>query len=242
MITFLILIVLALVLAGIGLALLPKRSLPPGFSQFNFSEGPPNSLFGGDVPVSRPDPSVDRQALLARAAEGDQATLVESRAMGDATLYDNVLNALIERTSTCQQDFDGLVKRILENGDLPANATLAERVIAQYRVSPERGRTADTVHLAALSNEAAIFEKAVETILQLWSAGRIPEVSAEELRELFESEYWVLGAEARQAGPGFTLRQRLAEVRRQLATAPGPASQQNHKSLPEGMKEQHEQH
>jgi hypothetical protein len=62
------------------------------------------------------------------------------------------------------------------------------------------------------------------------------------LRALFESEYWVLGAEARRAGPGFTLRQRLAEVSRQLATAPGPASIQQ-KSLPEATKEQsHEQH
>jgi hypothetical protein len=242
MITFLILVVLALVLAGIGLALLPKRSLPPGSSQFNFSEGPPNGLFGDEVPVPRPAASVGRQALLARAAEGDLATLVEAQAMRDTLFYDSVLNALIERASACQQDFDGLVKRILENGDLPANATLAERVIAQCQVSPGRGRAADTVHLAALSNEAAIFEKAVETILQLWSEGKLPEVSAEELRELFESEYWVLGAEARRAGPGFTLRQRLAEVRRQLATAPGPAPQQKHQTLPEGMKEQHEQH
>ena len=240
MITLLILVVLALVLAGIGLALLPRRSLPPASSHFNFSEGAPKGLFGGEVPISLPDASVERQALLARAAEGDQATLAEARAMSDAGLYVSVLNALIERTSTCQQDFDALVKRILENGDLPANAKLAERVIEQYQVSPDRGRAADTVHLAALSNEAALFEKAVETILQLWSEGRIPKVTAEELRELFESEYWVLGAEARQAGPGFTLRQRLAVVRRQLATAPGPVSQQKHQSLPEGMKEQHE--
>jgi len=241
MITFLILIVLALVLAGIGLAWLPNRRLPGRSSQFNFSERPPNSLFGNDVPVvSRPDASVERQAVLARALEGDQTALAQARKMNDARLYDSVLNALVEQTASCQQDFDALVKRILENGDLPANAILAERVIEQYKASPDRGRTARTVHLAALSNDAAIFEKAVETIMQLWSEGRIPEVTAKELRELFESEYWVLGEEARQAGPGFTLRQRLAEVRRQLATAPAPASQQKHPSLPEGMKEQHE--
>ena len=226
MITILILIVLALVLAGIGLGLLPKRSLPEAsFRRFNFSEGPPKGLFGEEVPVSRPDAAAERQALLARAEEGDQATLADAREMRDARLYDSVLNALIEKTSSCQQDFDALVKRILENGDLPANANLAERVIEQYKASPDRGRTARTVHLAALSNDAAIFEKAVGTILQLWSEGRIPEVTAEELRELFESEYWVLGEKARQAGPGYALRQRLAEVRRQLATAPGPDSQ-----------------
>jgi hypothetical protein len=241
MITILILVVLALVLAGIGLALLPKRGLPPGSPQFNFSERQPNSLFGNDVPPSRPNASVERQALLDRAAEGDQATLAEARAMRDARLYDAVLDVLIQRTSSCQQDFDSLVRRILENGDLPANAKLAERVIEQYKASPDRGRAADTVHLAALSDEAAIFEKAVETILQLWSEGRIPQVSAEELRELFESEYWVFGAEARRAGPGFTLRKKLAVVRRQLAAAARPASiEQKHESLPEGMKEQHE--
>ena len=238
MFTILILVVLALVLAGLALALWPKRGLPPGSPQFNFAERPPNALFGDDIPPGRPDVSVERQALLDRAAEGDQATLAEARTMRDARFYDAVLDALIERTSSCQQDFDSLVTRILENGDLPANAKLAERVIDQYKASPDRGRAADTVHLAALSDQAAIFEKAVETILQLWSEGRILQVSAEELRTLFESEYWVLGAEARQAGAGFALRQRLAEARRQLATAPRPASiRQKHESLPEAMKE-----
>ena len=237
MITILIVVVLALLLAGIGVALLPKRELPPGSPQFNFEERAPGSLFANEVPII---PPVDqRQVLLERAAHGDLATLVEARATRETGIYNAVLDTLIGRTS-CQQDFDNLVTHLLENGDLPANAKLAERVIAQYKASPGRSTTADTVHLAALSNEAVIFEKAVDTIMQLWSEGRIPEVTAEELRELFESEYWVLGADARRAGPGFTLRQRLAEVRRQLATAPAPASQQKHLSLPEGMKEQHE--
>ena len=238
MITILIVVVLALVLAGFGLALLPKRSLPAGSPKFDFSERPPDSLFANEVSLIAP---VDEhQVLLERAGEGDLATLREARIMRETGIYAAVLDTLIDRTS-CQQDFDGIVTHLLENGDLPANARLAERVIEQYKASPERGRTANTVHLAALSDEAAIFEKAVDTIMQLWSEGRLPEVPAEELRELFESEYWVLGAEARRAGPGFTLRQRLTEVRRQLATRPGPSSiQQKQHSLPEGMKEQHE--
>jgi hypothetical protein len=221
MITFLILVVLALVLAGIGLAVLPKRQLPPGSPQFNFPERAPDGLFAIELSPSPPDTEVERLALLKRAAEGDMATLGDARALRDAAVYSAVLDTLIDRAS-CQQEFACLVTHVLENGDLPANATLAERVIEQFRAAPDRSRAANTVHLAALSDEAAIFEKAVDTILQLWSEGRIPEVTAEELRELFESEYWVLGAETRRAGPGFTLRQRLAEVRRQLATAAQP--------------------
>ena len=238
MITILILVVLALVLAGIGLAWLPKRGLPPGSPQFNFSERPPDSLFGNEAPVSAPDAAAQGRALLDRAARGDQTSLVEARAMRHAHLYDSVLDALLERSASCQQDFDNLVRHVLENGDLPANAKMAERLIEQFKTSPDRRRAAETVHLAAMSDEAAIFQRAVETILQLWSEGRIPGLSAEELRQVFESEYWVLGVEARQAGPGFTLRQRLAEVRRQLAAATAPAPiQKPHESLPATVKE-----
>ena len=238
MIMILVLVVLAVVLAGFGVALFPKRGLPPGSPQFNFSEGPPDGMFPAEVSQSPPDPSVERQALLDRAGAGDQATLLEVRAMRDASLYNAVLDALIERTSACQEDFDTLVRHILDNGDLPANAKMADRFLAQYKANPDRGRVADVVHLAALSNEPAIFEKAVETVLQLWLKGRIPEVSSAKLLALFESEYWVLGAEARRAGPGFTVRNRLAEVRRQLAAAARPASiNAKPESLPEGMKE-----
>ena len=238
MITILILIVLGLVVAGIGLAMFSNRQLPPGASQFNFSGHSPEGLFGAESCASAPDPSLERQTLFDRAAAGDHSTLTEARAMRDAAFYDSVLNALIERTSSCQQDFDSLVRHVLDNGDLPANASMAERALAQYKAGPGRGGLADTLHLAALSDDAAIFEKAVETILQLWSEDRIPDVSSAVLLQLFESEYWVLGAEARRSGPGFTLRRRLAEVRRQLAAAALPASiHQKPESLPEGLKE-----
>ena len=54
MITILIVVVLALLLAGIGVALLPKRELPPGSPQFNFEERAPGTL---------------RQAVLAALAD-----------------------------------------------------------------------------------------------------------------------------------------------------------------------------
>ena len=238
MIAILILLVLALLLAGIVIARIPKRGLPQATHQFTFSERAAGGLFGTEASIALPDASARRQALLDRAAAGDHATLAQARAMRDAPLYNTLLDVLIERASSCQQDFDLLVRHVLENGGLPANAKLAERVLEQFKESPNRGRAAETVHLAALSDEAAIFERAVETILQLWSEGRLPEVSGEELRQLFESEYWVLGADARQAGPGFTLRRRLAEVRRQLAAATAPAPiQKPHESLPATVKE-----
>ena len=132
MIELLILIVLALaVLAGIGLALLPRRRLNRGTQRFKLSEPPATSLFDTEISPDPPEPSLYYQALLDRAAAGDQSTLEEARALRDVRLYAGVLDALIERASSCQQDFDSLVRRILENDDLQTSAKLAERVMEQ---------------------------------------------------------------------------------------------------------------
>ena len=220
MFPLLLILVFALLLA-IGLALLlPKRQLPPEVPRFQLSEHASRGLFGDQLSSSKGQTTVEwRKALLARADAGDRRTLAEARGMRDARLYGEVLDALIEEACSRQETLDVLVSHILENDDLRANSNLANRLIGQLRTTPERRRTAESLHIAALSDDAAIFERAVDTILQLWSEGRIPELSADELRELFESEYWVIAPEARRSGAGFALKQRLAEVRRQLAIA-----------------------
>ena len=51
------------------------------------------------------------------------------------------------------------------------------------------------------------------------AAARVRNMSAEELRSLFEGEYWLLSSEAKRSGAGFLLKQRLAHVRRELSAA-----------------------
>ncbi|HEX8119251.1 MAG TPA: hypothetical protein VF521_18375, partial [Pyrinomonadaceae bacterium] len=41
-------------------------------------------------------------------------------------------------------------------------------------------------------------------------------LGAEDLRSLFEAEYWLLSSEAKRSGAGFVLKQTLNDVRRGL--------------------------
>jgi len=165
----------------------------------------------------------DRAALVARAAQGDQETLAEAYASGDAALYGEVLDALVERAATAQ-DLRSLASYITQSDRLRASTKLAAALIESWRGSPSRRALADVLHCAALSDDPAAFQRAVETALEYWRDGRLSRLSAEELRELVESSYWMLGPEARRSGAGFVLKRRLAVVRRELATATQRAS------------------
>jgi hypothetical protein len=75
------------------------------------------------------------------------------------------------------------------------------------------------LRVAALADDAAIYERAVEEAIEFWQRGQIAELTAENLLALVESQYWVLAPEARRSGAGFALRQSLERCRRQLAQA-----------------------
>jgi hypothetical protein len=78
------------------------------------------------------------------------------------------------------------------------------------------------LHVAALSGDASLYQQAIETAARFLLAGRVPSLTAAELRQLVESEYWILPAENRSGGAGFALKQRMARLRRELsATTPG---------------------
>jgi hypothetical protein len=72
------------------------------------------------------------------------------------------------------------------------------------------------LRVAALSDAAATFEAAVETIHRVWTEGRLPGLDAAALDALFEGEYWLLSSDARRSGAGFVLKRTLAELRRGL--------------------------
>jgi hypothetical protein len=219
MFPLLLFLVFALLVA-IGLArLLTKRQLPSEVPRFQLSDHSSRSLFGDWASTCSVETSDElRKALLARAQFGDRQALVEAAKIRESDLYDEVLDTLVELTSSRQEEFDALVSHILKH-NLRANSNLANRSFGQFRTTPERRRTAEILHLAALAYDAATFEKAVDMVLLLWSEGRLDRLPSEELQELFESEYWVISSEARRSGAGFALKQRLAEVRRQLAIA-----------------------
>ena len=162
----------------------------------------------------------ERAALLERARRGEVETLSEAHAMGDRELYREVLDAVVDSLSDRQTDLLRIVSYISKSNGFRGSRRLAERLIQTWENAPDRRATARLMHIAALSDDAATYERAVETVLDYWRQGKLSEFRAEELSELFISQFWLIAPEARGAGVGFALKRKLLGVRRELAGAP----------------------
>jgi hypothetical protein len=174
---------------------------------------------GQSQPSAADDALPRREALKRRAAEGDVEALREAHTLADARLYCEVLDALVEQAAARQETRRALVSEIATSNSLRANIRLAELVIQAWKDQPTKRATAEALHIAALSDDAKTYQAAVELAVEYSRSGKLPELSVEDLIALVESQYWALSSEARSSGAGFTLKERLAGVRRELTTA-----------------------
>jgi hypothetical protein len=155
-----------------------------------------------------------REELTKKARNGERGALEEAHRNGDPELYDQVLGELIQ-VSDSDPKLLSLLSFISQN-ELPVNRTLAEAVLVSWREAPDRGSTARALHFAALSDDADIYRGAVESALQLWRTDKLGDISAIELRTLFDGEFWVLSSRSRSSGAGFVLKRTLDGARREL--------------------------
>ena len=159
----------------------------------------------------------ERQALLSRAASGDKKALDDASETNDAALYDEVLNALVEGANS-DANLLALASYIASSdAHLRVNRRLAERFIESWRRTPDRNSTAKMLHVAALADDANIYQAAIETAYQFWRDQKLTGITAYELRQLMESEFWILSPAQRNSGAGFLLKRKLAGLRRTLA-------------------------
>jgi hypothetical protein len=186
---------------------------------------PPRGLFSDKdgfesavLPPAEPDERENqRHTLIERAKAGDKSALLEAQALGDRKFYDEVLDQLTlnaDRAPTLLE----LASYVTRN-ELPVNRKLAEALISSWKSAPNRSSTATSLHLTALADDAELYQATVETALHFWRQGLLADVSAEELRALFDGEFWVLSARTRGSGAGFILKRKLASARRELETA-----------------------
>ncbi|HEY3040552.1 MAG TPA: hypothetical protein VGJ66_17575 [Pyrinomonadaceae bacterium] len=188
---------------------------------------PPRGLFSDKVafqsflppPAISSDRETERRSLNERAKAGDKSTLNEAHAFDDQNLYNEVLDQLTANADR-PPTLLALVSYVTRN-ELPVNHKLAAAVISSWKNSPDRSSTATTLHVTALVDDAALFRSTVEAALHFWRQGLLTEVSAAELRTLFDGEFWVLSARTRNSGAGFVLKRTLANARRELETAIG---------------------
>ena len=100
---------------------------------------------------------------------------------------------------------------------LPSQTTAeAEALIESFPASPDGNSTVRMLHAAALTDNAAIFQKAVDAALRAWREQRLNDLSASELQYLFTSEFWVMSSGTRSSGAGFVLKRALTSARREL--------------------------
>jgi hypothetical protein len=190
--------------------------LPPGPSPRGLFDAPAD-----ETPGESPE-QVRRGRLRARAERGDLSALTEAGASGDATLYRFVLDGLVGRASADPGRVRELAAHIAGGRGLRASPELAEMLLGVWREEPTPSSTAELLRVSALSDDAGTFGRAVSEVLQRWEGGRLDSLAAEDLRALFEAEYWLLSSEAKRSGAGFVLKQKLADVRRRLAAGARP--------------------
>ncbi|HVG31450.1 MAG TPA: hypothetical protein VM911_00160 [Pyrinomonadaceae bacterium] len=204
-----------------------QRALPPPPARSLFSDERTDSALAVRLKEAEAEKQASelRAHLLERASLGDKATLAEAQANGNNALYDEVLSALTLRCGDNYKQLFALVSHITRSssngGDaLRVSPELAERFIDAWQASStDRRSVAIVLHIAARADEAAVYQRAVETVYELWRGRKLQEVSAEELRTLFDGEYWTLSANTRSSGAGFVLKRRLAKLRQELAVA-----------------------
>jgi len=163
-------------------------------------------------------PSDQPVDLLERARTGDLQALTEAYQLGNKSQYDRVLDELVDWSGASPDLMRSLASHIAGSNCLRTNRNMAQSFIEVWQSVPSRGLTGDMLHMAALSDDAETYEEAIEMALLFWrnSAFRM---TADELRTLIESEYWVIASEARSSGAGFMLKRKLAEARRELGVA-----------------------
>lgn len=220
-----------LVLAGLGIALYywqkpgpvtesEPPQLPPGQGLFIDGTSHGKALVQAAVDSElAANKEAKRRELLERPQIGDKSLLLEARNSEDAALYEEVLDLVIAAANS-DPELLSLVSYVTRH-ELPVNRKLAERFIDSYERAPDRSSTAKMLHVAALSNDAALYQSAVETAVKFWRDGRLSDIPAQELRSILEGEFWILSSPTRNSGAGFLLKRALAGARRELVNTTG---------------------
>ena len=220
-------IITLLVLVTTGFGLYRWQRNPSGESR----ESLPPRDFGGLFPAATPSPAQQPEAaenagrktaefqseLLNRANDGDLTCLADAHAAGGGALYDEVLDSLTGWASGRQERLQDIVSYIVNHPELRANKTVADSVLVSWAANPAAYPAADVMHFAALANDAQAYLTAVQAAMRLWREVHLPRLSAAQLHQLVESQYWIMSGEACASGAGFLLKQQMARLRDELA-------------------------
>jgi hypothetical protein len=80
--------------------------------------------------------------------------------------------------------------------------------------SPTRAATVELLYEASLIGQGELYQEVCESVLKVWSAGDIAELSREDLAQMLESHFWLLPDSERTPGVSFLLQEEIAGLRR----------------------------
>jgi hypothetical protein len=98
----------------------------------------------------------------------------------------------------------------------------AIQAIRAFQQAPDRNSMTKLLHIAALTDNAKTYERAIELVLMSWRDGSLADLPAVELQALINSEYWVLSSATRSSGAGFVLKRTLSTANRELESPNNP--------------------
>lgn len=156
-----------------------------------------------------------RRVCLELSTRGDREALIEANA--DENLYAEVLNSLLDQTQNDCEALKSLAAYIIEQKNLPGSERLAASIQNCWQQAPDARSSALALRVAALSGRPERFQAMAETICAALIEGRFEGLSAGELKQSIQSEYWLLNDKARRGGAGFELKQELKVMLEALA-------------------------
>jgi hypothetical protein len=160
-----------------------------------------------------------RRRLRERAGMSDVTVLDEAHDTGDPDFYRDALRRLIAATGGEPKGLHAISRYIVESGTLRSSREFAQTMIEQLSRSLDRQSLTEMLYLAALCDDAATFQTAVDLMVKKWREGKLKNLSAKELLTTTESAYWLIASEERDSGSSFLIKQAIANVRRELAAA-----------------------
>lgn len=161
----------------------------------------------------------NRQRLLNRAAEGDENALDEANKLGDASFYAEVLRALAVQANGDAELLRSIAEYIVDSQELRSSREFAETMFGHWSASVSQRSLADMLYLSALADDPEVFKRAINSALKLWRDDLRTKLAAKDFLATVESAYWLMSGEVRYSGSGFILKQAIADIRRELATA-----------------------
>src|SRR5262249_42524148 len=152
----------------------------------------PRGLF--DIEPTLEDGARGEEALFAealtRVERGDLSALNEVWRAGRADEYRSLLNLVVQQCG--DDELSTLVAYISNSRELRESNAMTQRLLEAFRCFPSEKRATEMLHIAALSDDAKSYHEAVDLLLETWRSGKVTRLSSRDLKELLESQFWVL--------------------------------------------------